>query len=1108
MALPFIVLAGLFGGSVYYQHRQAKKAQAKARQAENDARVEAQAAMFRSMQVQVQDSPRIMVFGYENKIGGNLIWMHRAPDTTYHMVIALCVSPLRRVTKIYINDEVVWEQSATFVDYLLPTRFVGNRYGENINGYIVNSSPDPKPNYADILFTGAGYPDQDKWTMDHWRARDFAFGCFAISANPEMFSGPPALSFVVEPSPQYITAWHTNGNLRSDSLANPVYALLEYMRSPHGMNLPEAKVDIDSFNAAAAAWKIPGLYPAPATLKSETTYIADLTRDHRDHIEALLDCCNGRLAISSGKFKIRVGVRSTYVMSLTEDGFVGKFNVRPTIPGRDRFNAVNVTYTNQSKLWARDNYLHTLDGVAAQDRIVKDIELHVSSAAGCAQVAAQLVREQLNQITVDCEYDIRAMQLEAGDIVRVTNPKYGFTDKEFEVEQLRLESQNGEIRFRLQLQEYDPDVYNDAAAPDELANGPETNLPNRNYVPTPASFTVTEELYSVGDIVSNRVNVSWTADSYFTSSFEIQYRRVGDTDWKNGATTSQLNASFDLNVTEADDYEFRVSGVNSFGFRSPWTSTIVEILGKTAPPANVSGHSISIVGSILEATWTKNTELDLSHYKVTFAPYWRPDNSALVASSINSKSNEFTLKLPTSSSLNPADFYIVFSVVAVDTTGNESVTPATAKIGYKVPHAVLNAKIQKVKSKIILNWDDVLTQDSEKITGTDIYYQYLNLDTFRVYRSKSGTGVTALHGQVKGSFYTYDETEPGTYTFDVTWVDVLGRESTAVTVGPVVITGDEEYQVFETYSATPAEISLASQNYKYRDGYATAYTSAAGQLSADESEILLGVFLVPYFNTDEFGASNKEWSVRNQRVYALTGATPTKWSEFTAAGFDYWLQPATIRDAYPVDPRTEKQIYLQTGILYFYPATMQHSAIAVTPVFDLGSTLSSVNLQIEIDWEYYGTFPDLLIEVISGPSTFSAASFGGFPAQSGQSLNRGTFVTLGATRQFYVRLISFNETGKELVSLRGITVQVVMPEIIASGKSNVLASDAAGGGTEITMDKSFVDIRSFNGTVKGQNYTIVPDWDELTEPNKIYLAAYNSSGVAQDCEIIWEVRGI
>ena len=1119
MALPFLFTAFLFGGSVYYQHRQAKKAQAKARQAEAQAQVEAQAAFHRSMQVQVQDYPRVMVFGYENKIGGNLIWMHRAENTNYQMVIALCVNRLWSVKLVYIDDEIICSDTEIVGDYRFPPKHAGERYGNQFGIYIVNSTPNTKPDYATAIWpTNLGrYPDPSVWTIDHWRARGFAFACVAISANPDLFSGPPNLSFVVTPTPQYTSDWHTNNYRRVDSLANPVYALKEYLCSEYGLNQP-LRVDTASFTAAANAWMVPPPLSATPILKSETTYIADLTKDHRDHIDALLDCCNGRLIISGGKFKVQVGIRSTFVMNLTPDGFVGRFNVRPTIPGRDRFNAVNVRYTNRDKLWAQDNYLHTLDGVEPADRIVKDIDLAVSTADGCAQVAAQLVREQLNQITIECDYDIRAMQLEAGDIVRVTNPKYGFDDKEFEVEQMRFESEQGEIKFRLNLQEYDPDIYNMAEAPDAWADGPETNLPNKNFVPTPTELAVSEELYRIGDVITNRVNISYLAELYFTAEFEIQYRRFGDSDWKNGAITSQLNASFDLDVTEADDYEFRVSAVNSFNFRSPWVQVTKEILGKTAPPADITGLQIDFVGAMLEATWDKNTDMDLSHYRVDLQTHYRPEPSIeFMPLSIEAKSNEVSVKIPNSAFYHPPDFWIEASVVAVDTTGNESEVPATAKIGHKKPHIPLNLRVQKIKSKIMLNWDEVLKFDSELIVDTAIQYRFLELDRFNVYRSKEGTGITAQHGQVKGSFFTYDESEPGTYYFSVTWTDVLNRESDVATIGPITISGEEEYDLVDAFVVTPKTLS---ENSIFGNSTSSPfYFPSAGYLNADETMLFIGVagFYNPVSGPLQMHdlASNSnvgQWSTELENMELYRSEELATWDDEIQAGFEYWAQPSVLREGFPHPSPDAKQNYLSTGSLptQFFPGNhRKHAALMCSPVYDLGQIFPFLAIKLNMDLSFYGDPFDLIVEVVSCDQAFTPAqpAPGTFPAHLNAKTNRGTFVTITDVRYFYVRLIAFNKTGREMVGLSAINISLNLESKKSQGKANVLATDYPSG-TEVTMDKSFYDIRGFSATVKGYSWSVVPNWDETTHPNKIWLFVVDENGDPQNAEVLWEVRGV
>ena len=74
-----------------------------------------------------------------------------------------------------------------------------------------------------------------------------------------------------------------------------------------------------------------------------------------------------------------------------------------------------------------------------------------------------------------------------------------------------------------------------------------------------------------------------------------------------------------LNVIDKASYQVRVRGVNIYGvFSSSLESAEHEVVGLTAPPADVANLSINIVGKDAFLNWTAVADLDLAYYELRY----------------------------------------------------------------------------------------------------------------------------------------------------------------------------------------------------------------------------------------------------------------------------------------------------------------------------------------------------------------------------------------------------------------------------------------------------------------------------------------------------------
>lgn len=93
-------------------------------------------------------------------------------------------------------------------------------------------------------------------------------------------------------------------------------------------------------------------------------------------------------------------------------------------------------------------------------------------------------------LQVTCSVNYIGLELEAGDIVTVTNANYGWVAKLFRISKVTQKfGQDGEITVDLNLQNYEPTVYDDASIT-QFTPPPNTGLPNPNIFGTVPAPTI------------------------------------------------------------------------------------------------------------------------------------------------------------------------------------------------------------------------------------------------------------------------------------------------------------------------------------------------------------------------------------------------------------------------------------------------------------------------------------------------------------------------------------------------------------------------------------------------------------------------------------------
>jgi hypothetical protein len=142
-------------------------------------------------------------------------------------------------------------------------------------------------------------------------------------------------------------------------------------------------------------------------------------------------------------------------------------------------------------------------------------------------------------------------------------------------------------------------------------------LPDAFTVIAPG-INITDTLQIINEQVATVLVVRVTGSTSFLDRYEVQAKKQADADFINlGQATGNV---FELPFVEDDViYDVRARAINTLGVRSSFTVGSHQVVGQTAPPQDVTGFGVNIVGPEAHFTWIPVSDLDLSHYKIRYS---------------------------------------------------------------------------------------------------------------------------------------------------------------------------------------------------------------------------------------------------------------------------------------------------------------------------------------------------------------------------------------------------------------------------------------------------------------------------------------------------------
>jgi len=289
--------------------------------------------------------------------------------------------------------------------------------------------------------------------------------------------------------------------------------------------------------------------------------------------------------------------------------------------------------------------------------------------------------------------------------------------------------------------------------------------------------------------------------------YEITYRNK--TTNSNPITITSSTPSVDIDgVIDGNVYEISIVAINSIGIRSPRTYLPdYTVVGKTQPPANVTGFYVTSTKYGNYLYWNPNTDIDLREYEI------RKGNTFLTSIIIQSGSlaSSFT---DTNLSIGNQTYWIR----AQDTSDNFS-TSATSVTSTSLVNQVVNPSASLVNKEYKLTWAEPTATFA--ISHYEIRYG-------SSWASASSTAVTT-----KSTLYQNPVTWSGERIYYVAAVDIAGNLGTPVSLSinisspalPTVTAQVIDNNVLLYWN--DSKTSLPVDYYEIRQSTGTVYASAS-----------------------------------------------------------------------------------------------------------------------------------------------------------------------------------------------------------------------------------------------------------------------------------------
>lgn len=263
----------------------------------------------------------------------------------------------------------------------------------------------------------------------------------------------------------------------TNSRSNPADCLLDYMKSVrYGAAIPSTQIATSTFDVLRAysdeLFTFQPYTGGSATIKRfKFDGSIDTSKSIQANMQIMADCCD--CLIRYNEITAQWGVITqkptvTPVMNINDSNMISAISITP-IETAATYNLIEVYYVDNP---TQDSFNSILLDLA----IINPSLLYENEPVNKQNITLPLVNDNVRaqylatrflegsreDLQVSVSVMFIGLQLEAGDVVTVTNEKYGWDNKIFRIGQVRENfNADGTIVIDLSLMEFNPQVYDD-----------------------------------------------------------------------------------------------------------------------------------------------------------------------------------------------------------------------------------------------------------------------------------------------------------------------------------------------------------------------------------------------------------------------------------------------------------------------------------------------------------------------------------------------------------------------------------------------------------------------------------------------------------------------
>jgi hypothetical protein len=316
--------------------------------------------------------------------------------------------------------------------------------------------------------------------------------------------------------------------------------------------------------------------------------VIDSSTTPKQNLINILSGAGANAVYIGGEWQIQAAAFQSPTLDFDESHIISEIVLRTRFSRRDRFNLVKGIYTSPLNDGEPSDYPSVTSSLYVNDdngvTIPIDLDLSMTQRPHTAQRLAKINLERSRQeLFFEASFNLHAMQTKPGDVVRITNTRFGWSSKEFEVITWKLDNRvenNVPVFFVVMaLQETDSSVYDWNSGEETLVDpAPNTNLPNPLFVAPPTGLAVTPlEVTTAGGDLTYEFSITWTPPSdIFVENggyYDVEFKRSSSSDWLRSFRAEDEDTEITVKqVSPGVTYDTRMRAVNSVGVRSTYNS--------------------------------------------------------------------------------------------------------------------------------------------------------------------------------------------------------------------------------------------------------------------------------------------------------------------------------------------------------------------------------------------------------------------------------------------------------------------------------------------------------------------------------------------------------